>query len=723
MDYSRKITEQPSCILICGKTELLDRDTLKLISEYYRVVAVGEKSNSDIYKTKISKRINTYIEDTTSDNFRKIMFSYSPDVVWFFSGFMDGGDGLDNEYKKIESVIHNCSLYDVSKLVYVSSINSLHYAVSHNDNKEEKVFASARGFDCYQAERLVEYSAEQNNVKSVILRVPYLYDKENCCNYLGTVFDAISDGKPVDFPYNRFERFEFLSVRSMTELLIAITEETMDRGGTFTATSGDDLTYSAFASTIEGIEPRADFRYNEDAFYDLVLDADNETARLRKEYGFIPAGNLQEILEDSYRSFNRTSVKKNAAKEKIKKLFLRFSHTTFKFAELIILFLIVQLLLKHTTNNVMFKYVDLRLFFVVILGTTYGMFIGLIAGLLECISLFYSYIQTGVTGTMLFYNMDYWLPFAIYLMTGAITGYLVSAKDQKLKFEEEEVVTLQNKYLFLNDVYMSVIDNKEEYKRQILGYQDSFGKIFEAVENLDSSTPADIFMNGVETLERILDNHSIAIYTMDQYQKFARLVACSREMNTKLQRSLNIDKFREVYDVIVTRETWKNTDFKEGLPIYSYAIVEKDNVRLMISIYEASSIQMGLYYMNLFTILCHLIRVSFMRALEYQAAIQDEKYIKDTEVLKPEYFEIELASQRNMSDAGVASYVLLKLNTDDVIKTCEKLENLIRHTDFVGMGSDGGNYLLLTQINKAIFETIGERLKKNDIDYTIVEGM
>ena len=30
MDNSRKITQQPSCILICGKTELLNRETLKL---------------------------------------------------------------------------------------------------------------------------------------------------------------------------------------------------------------------------------------------------------------------------------------------------------------------------------------------------------------------------------------------------------------------------------------------------------------------------------------------------------------------------------------------------------------------------------------------------------------------------------------------------------------------------------------------------------------------
>nr|MCR4807837.1 hypothetical protein [Lachnospiraceae bacterium] len=370
-----------------------------------------------------------------------------------------------------------------------------------------------------------------------------------------------------------------------------------------------------------------------------------------------------------------------------------------------------------------FRYVDIRLFFVVILGITHGMFVGILAGILECISLIVSYSHEGVTGTTLFYNMDYWLPFAIYLMTGAITGYLTSTKNKKLEFVNEEIETIQDKYLFLNNVYMSVIDNKEEYKRQILGYQDSFGKIFDAVEKLDSSITADIFMNGVNTLERILNNHSIAIYTMDDYQKYGRLVACSREMVDKLRKSVSVDEYREVYDTILKRETWKNNEFKENLPMYSYAIVEDNKVRLIISIYEALPEQIGLYYMNLFTIMCHLIRVSFVRALEYQNAIEDEKYYKDTDVLMPEYFDQELESQRRMSDSGMASFILLELAEDKVDSINEKLRGLIRQSDMVGKAGDGKFYLLLTQINRDIFKIIGERLDNSGVAYSIAEGV
>jgi hypothetical protein len=277
--------------------------------------------------------------------------------------------------------------------------------------------------------------------------------------------------------------------------------------------------------------------------------------------------------------------------------------------------------------------------------------------------------------------------------------------------------------MFLNNVYMSVIDNKEEYKRQILGYQDSFGKIFEAVEKLDSSVPADIFMNGVNTLERILNNRSIAIYTMDEWQKYLRLVACSREMMTRLTNSVSIEDFREIYNSIIEKDTWKNTDFKEGLPMYAYAIVEDGKVRLMICLFEAGPEQMGLYYMNLFTILCSLIRVSFIRALEYQEAIEDEKYYRETEVLIPSFFEEELNSQRKMAEAGVASYILLEIEADDVVGFNDSLKGLIRHSDIAGAGYDGKYYLLLTQTNKDIVGIVGKRFKEHGINFSVVEGM
>lgn len=727
MKYIKTKEDSTSCIMIAGNTNCLEVETLKHIADYYRVVIISDNSDN-VAPVSLSRdfsgRIKTYKEDLSSDNCEKIFHAFSPDTVWYFSGFTDGCDGLDNEAKKLKSLIHNCYSNGVQKLIFVSSVNSLNYYNRDTVNGKMKIFLSETGFECSQLENLCRYSATKNYLKYIILRAPFLYSKyNNTKNYLGSLFNRMEEIEPVVFPYDPSGKIDFLSVRDLTELLMFITEETLDDAGTYTLTSDSGLTYQSFAELLKKCEPSAQISFSEGKPCVLELDEKDENRNIRKEYGFIPLDNIVENLDAFYKIYKKNLNKDVNLFEQLLEKMPKLPQIALAVTETLVLFVIIQLLLPYTLDNTLFKYVDLRLFFVVILGVTYGMIPGMLAGLLMCFSLIHSYSQVGITIKMLFYNMDYWLPFAIYLMTGAITGYLVSTKDQKLKFAEDEAISLHNKYSFLNDVYMSVINNKEEYKRQILGYQDSFGKIFEAVHSLDSSVPEKIFMNSIETLENILDNHTIAIYTLDKFQRYGRLVACSRELLTNQPKSLNIEQMADVYEVIKNRETWKNIDFKNELPAYAYGIVDEGKVRIMICIYKVSQMQMSLYYMNLFTIICHLIRFSFIRALKYQTVIEENKYFENTGILKPEFFISELKAQRNMADKGIASHVLLKLHSFNIIETDKKLGHLIRHTDSLGIGEDGKYYLLMRQIDPNVFKIIDQRLRDNGIEFTVVEGV
>ena len=727
MKYIKTKEDSTSCIMIAGNTNCLEAKTLNHIADYYRVVIISDNSDNVApikLSAKYSKRIKTYKEDLSSDNCKKIFQAFSPDTVWYFSGYTDGCDGLRDENKKLSALIHYCSEIGVQKLIFISSVSSLNYYFKDTVSGKVKIYLSETGFECSQLENLCRYSSTKNYLKYIILRAPYLYSKyNNTKNYLGSIFSRMEEIEPIVFPYDASGKIDFLSVRDLTELLMFITEETLDDAGTYTLTSDSGLTYQSFAELLKKCEPSTQASFSEGNPCVLELDEKNENKNIRKEYGFIPLDNIVENLNDFYKIYKQGLNKEVNFIEKLLERIPRLPQIALAVAETLVLFVIVQLLLPYTSDNTLFKYVDLRLFFVVILGVTYGMIPGMLAGLLMCFSLIHSYSQAGITIKMLFYNMDYWLPFAIYLMTGAITGYLVSAKDQKLKFAEDEAISLHNKYAFLNDVYMSVINNKEEYKRQILGYQDSFGKIFEAVHSLDSSVPEKIFMNSIETLENILDNHTIAIYTLDKYQRFGRLVACSRELLTYQPKSLYIEQISEVYEVIKNRETRKNINFKEELPAYAYGILDEGKVRIMICIYKASQMQMSLYYMNLFTIICHLIRFAFIRALRYQTVLEENKYFENTGILKPEFFISELKAQRNMADKGIASHVLLKLHSFNIVETDKKLGHLIRHTDSLGIGEDGKYYLLLRQIDAHVFRIIDQRLRDNGIEFSVVEGV
>ncbi|MBR6315719.1 MAG: hypothetical protein IKR58_01805 [Lachnospiraceae bacterium] len=717
-------TNQPSCVLLCGNTEVLGTEQIERILQFYKVVLLQKGEAVDIAPKKYAGRLHIYKEETIEGGFDRLLSAHSPDAVWFFSGYLDDGKGLTDEAKKIETMVRSCGLHEISKLVAVFSWESQVYEPGVNpENPNERKYVDTKAFCCAQAEALLQFCSQKENLRTILLRVPFLSGNPAFAGRVTGYFDHVLKDEPIAFHFKETQPVDFISIRDLTELLVAVTEETMDESGTYAVYSGYEHAMRDLGGSLKKCRPTLEVTYDETRYYERTWDPKLQAERVRKNYGFIATDDVIADLEEDYRRYKDFVQPKETVKDRARAVWNKFSSNTVKVIELVLLFLLVQVLLGYTTDSVYFRYVDLRLFFILIFGTTYGMGYGIVAGVMECISLLYDYTHSGVTSTMLFYNMDYWLPFAIYIMTGSITGYISNNLSKKLEFAQEEVNTLQEKYLFLNDVYQSVVDNKDEYKKQILGYQDSFGKIFDAVEKLNSNAPADIFRNGIYTLENILDNHSIAIYTLDDNQAYGRLVACSGEMNQRLGKSLKIGIYHEVYETILSGATWKNTELDPGYPMYAYGILSGEKVRLMICIYEAGVGQMELYYLNLFTILCNLIQVSFLRALEYQEAIEGEKYYEGTTILMPEYFDQELQSRRKMADAGVASYVLLQIYTDDFPATCEKLQGMIRHSDELGDDQEGNHYLMLSQITGEIFKIIGNRLEAGGVEYRIVEGI
>ena len=269
-------------------------------------------------------------------------------------------------------------------------------------------------------------------------------------------------------------------------------------------------------------------------------------------------------------------------------------------------------------------------------------------------------------------------------------------------------------------MYHGAIKNKGEYKRQILGYKDSFGVIFQAVQRLDSVLPQDIFMNGIQIMEDILKNHSIAIYTVDDWQRYGRLAACSGEVLERLPKSLEIARVEPVFNALRQGDIWKNAQFLQDFPMYAYGICSQGKVELMIFLYDATPEQLSLYYLNLFSILCNLIKLSFSRALEYQRAIEQERYFPNTLVVIPSYFEEMLHAQKQLMDAGLASYVLLRFHSKDKQYISDSLRGMIRNSDILGADDEGSLFLILTQINRKSFQVVQTRLEQKGLEFEIV---
>ena len=122
-----------------------------------------------------------------------------------------------------------------------------------------------------------------------------------------------------------------------------------------------------------------------------------------------------------------------------------------------------------------------------------------------------------------------------------------------------------------------------------------------------------------------------------------------------------------------------------------------------------------MYFMNLFQILCGLVETSLLRALEYQDAIKNRQYVKNTHILKPEYFEERLHSFHSMKEEKLATYVLLRLEHPQMSLADADmvLQNAVRENDIWGISETGELLLVLSQMDEKTLPIVLKRLEND----------
>lgn len=708
--------EDMASILITGNTRLFTRESLELLAEEYKIVITG-----DLKTVGKIKNVQIYRTNPMEEKFRQLFDVYSFRAVWYIGGYVDGGDEVFGESQWLERVMMECRRSRVDKLIVLSTVDSQNYLAKIGRNGEitGRDYSSSRAFRAAQNEEIVRYFSEKSEVTTIILWLPYLVFRVNDGNFLGRVFRKIYNKEKISFPYHRGDRIDFLSFRDLAELLCQITEETEDDTASYFVTSGYQYTYGDLEAMLKIISPKLQVTYEN---IPDVIEWPAEETEVRRNYGFVPEDHVMDSIGSSYRIFVREVMKgRKPFSERIREIIGKLGRGVLVSLEIFLVFLLAGWISRYTSESVYFKFVDVRLLYVVIMASMHGMKAGMVAALLECLVLMKEYAAMGVGWIVLFYNIENWLPFAIYLMAGIIPGYISNKNKDEIAFSRKEYDLLREKYLFLNDVYHGAIENKGEYKRQILGFKDSFGKIFDAVQKLDNELPESIFLEGLRIMEDILENHSIAIYTLDPWRKYGRLAVCSNSQISRLTKSIRVDDYREMFQEIEKGNVWKNTKLQEGVPMYACGVFRDESMVLMVAVWEADMEQYNMQYMNILRILCGLVQTSFLRALEHEELVRERNYYPHTNVVYPEHFHLLLQVQEEMKEAGVADYVLVRFEERDMAVLSEKVHGMVRASDTLGADEEGNLYLLLVQMNRSHFRVMGERLERKGIVYELVE--
>lgn len=697
--------------LVVGSNGYFSKESLETAFGTDNIILCGPKLES-----QKEGNIRWFKKSIMGDDFKTLFFTYGFERVVFVSHFINKDSYEVGEIEQLRNVLSLCRKTKVKQFVYVTSDEAL----LDVENSDSLIYSSV--------ESICRYYAEQYQISVKIIYSPHLISGHYKDDFWCRIFDALEKGEKVEIKARGDEIADFLSVEDLADFLSRLFdvwgEDEGDNGTyeTIYLRSGASTTYEEAFSSIKKIYKNADVVFAGSSIRGR-LEYGQDVAR--HFYGwFAQKDAVYEIDEyvKQYRELYR--VKKRITEILREKL--RINGKIMMILELILGAFLVEVFNYYSGGSVQFRMIDVRLLFVVLMSLVYGTRIGGITAMLEIVSLVLAYYRQGTNGILLFYDPSNWIPFILLLVTAAVCGYIKQRKDEDIAFISDENKLLKEEKGFVNRLYEEAMEYKNQYKQDLIGSRDGFGRIFDVVQKLSTTVPEEIFAESIPVMEDVLDNRSIAIYTInDKGARFARLSVASEQISSKLKKSINLDDYRPVIDEVSKGEIWFNRDVKEGFPTYVAGIKSDGTLSVLIMIYHVEYIQISTYYTNLIRILSGLMENFIIKAWEYQKAVADKTYVEGTSITQHEYFVQQFNIQKEMADNKLTDFRLFRIMRENrtLTEIDEMLQTKIRNNDIVGLGSDNNIYLLASQVDDSSEPIVLKRFQNMGLKCDVVESV
>lgn len=688
-------------VLVVGNTSYVDDDfcAKAFPGDHVQVVAASD-----------AQRDGSPAPSSWNELLQHLDQAYEFDRVVYLSTYLTPHTETFGDIELLRSVFRACMDRQIQLLFVTGPAGA--------DGDVDATGQTGKGIIAHAANDLCRYYAARDGIQAKILRVPYLYTASPALDdpFLVPLFQSCSHGSLV-LKNSTDAPLQALCAEELAVLLRRIFDiwepafEELGVADSFAHTLGD------LGEALKQLFPGLQVTYGDDAEASVA-----PSDAIRKRYGWFQRYDVLTDLSIIHARWEQSrAVKRHPLHHAIDRM--REHTLPIICAETALAWALFECLERVFSQSAQLNVLDYRLLYVVLIGTLYGLDFGLVAALLASIGLAASYFtQYGYTFQGLFYEPSNWLPFIAYFVVGSVCGYVQLRNREALKAERAENELVRNRNDFLGRLYHDAIEDKQAYKRQIVGRHDSFGKIFAVTQELDVLNPRDIYRKCCELLGEILDNDTVTIYHVSG-ESFTRLVAASPAISGDALRSLALDDLRAMMEGVGHSGLWVNRKLVPGLPMFAY-VMERDGApAIFIFVRRVAESQMTLYYQNLFRILCGLVESALGRAFDYEAVAQDKRCIAGTRVLKQDAFGRELATEQALADSKMGSYLLLRVvpGMEPVGELVGAIGSAIRESDAAGLVGDT-LYLLMRQATEADLPVICKRLASKQIAVEHVDG-
>lgn len=437
--------------------------------------------------------------------------------------------------------------------------------------------------------------------------------------------------------------------------------------------------------------------------------------KAKKELGWNLKYNIDEGINKTYRWIRNNEKYYHENKEKKKKSSILAAANFIKpYIENIVLCVAMYFLTRFFAEHLIDINIDLNIIYIMIMAITYGIGQAVLSTVFATVTNLLLAVEGGKSLVLVIYDKKTFITAIMYLCVALTLGYVVDKKNAYIKEVKNRLEKGNEKFKFLDSMYKDIREEKKKIEEQVTMKEDSFAKLYAISEKLNSLYIEEVYDEAVNVVSDVMKNDEVSIYIFPKDKEYLRLISKSKGLDENIKKSIKVSDYCNLEKALNNKELFINSDMYKNIPTMMMPIVVKEEVIGFVALSNVKFEELTLNNETLFKITTKLVTGALSRAYKYEKAIINEKYIKGTEVLTPEYFRRVIEEKNNIGNKE--ENVLIKVENNDFTK----VKNSVRSIDYIGINDKEELFIFVTNTKEEEAALIIERLGKNDLDAAII---
>ena len=600
-------------LLISGSGSLINSLIVKFKKEGHRIfLLTGDRYKKQKYEPVFERYNFAY----SSENLQEIMESVRPDITIYTGAFDPNYRWMSEERETVRftsdlmNVLVAYSTIRMGKFIFLSSHEV--YEGYHENALTEDIppeTTGYRGTTLIQAEEICNNYRKNWKLDLLILRLDHLFCIPESAPEIHSVcarmcLESVRDGC---ISADSNHEFAMLYEQDAVEFIFQIVKSREHKFYLYHLSSDCVISEVELAGRIQKC-------LNNGSSIVTVSKYDKRCIlsgkRFQEEFGMHTIFELDEIIGqtiDYMRKHEERFDKYQESRDSWWKILWKKWKWVFQvivpFVENLLCFIPFFMLNNRMTDSAYFTNLDPYLLYVLVFAIIYGQQQATFSAVCAVAGYLFRqmYQRTGFE-VVLDYNTYVWIAqlFILGLIVGYMRDQIRMIRRESLEMEEH----LTGQIADLQEINATNVRIKAAMEQQLIGHQDSIGKIYQITSRLEQQMP-------------------------------------------------------DIYQELAERRVYINKVMAEEYPLMATAIYEEEEIRLIIMVWGLSWEHMTLGEANFLTVVSYLIQNAVLRAQRYIKALEEARYREGSEILEPEAFESLVRAYEHAQGRNPTQYTLL----------------------------------------------------------------